>query len=379
MADSPVKIIVVDDSATLRLTLERFLGARYELRSAEDGAEGIRLYEEFRPDIVLLDINMPVVDGFGVIEHIRNAARDTDAFILMLTAAAEATLKPRALNLGANDFLLKPFDRTELMARVGVAERQVMLTRNLRATAGRLRREIAQVGQLQATLLPTSFPEFEGLRVESLYMPSGQASGDYYDVFPAGGVCRVVIADVSGHGARAAFIMAIVRTLFRLRGPRYQDIAATVDTINEQLREVIGAESDFVTLFAADIDLTGNSMEYVNAGHCPGLLHHADGRVESLGPDAPVLGFFDMAIKARSVKLTPGCQLFLFTDGFYEWATAGGEHLGAERFWEMAASNFTGRGPFLDRLMERLRGVADGTPRFRDDLTALWMSMEGAE
>ena len=372
----PITILVVDDSRTMRLTLTRFLGDLYEVVQAENGQQGIAQYDALTPDILLLDINMPDVDGFGVIEHIRTVRGDQDAFILMLTAEEEHSLKPRALNLGANDFLYKPFDRTELLARVGVAARQIRLLRERQTYLERITHEIEMVASLQSRLLPTRTPYLRGARVKSLYRPSGQASGDYYDFFPVGeNRLRAVVADVSGHGARAAFLMAIVRTLMRVAATDFIDLPQTFMRINSHLRELIGDADDFLTMFAADIDFATKKIEYINAGHCPGMLI-SGASITALTPQAPILGFFDVHYASDCVSFDSPAQLFLYTDGFYEWQPRPDHYLGHEAFWEMASATVAEGDAFLDVLMTRLEELTDGLPVFRDDLTALWIQLE---
>ncbi len=372
--DTTIKILVVDDSITMRQTLELILGRHYVVETAQDGEQGIELFHSFQPDIILLDINMPIVDGFGVIEHIRTVAKDPDTFILMLTAEEYETFKPKALNLGANDFLFKPFDRTELLARVGVAVRQVTLNRKLRGYVRKASRELELVASLQSTLLPQASPVFENASINSVYRPSGQASGDYYDYFAVGeGALRVVIADVSGHGARAAFIMAIVRTLFRITTTYFMDLQETLTLVNTHLCQIIGKEPDFVTVFAADIDFHRNIMDYTNCGHCPGMLKTAEGSILKLGSLYPMLGFFNQSFQPGSVPFDIGSELFLFTDGFYEWQPSPGKFLDLDRFWSLAEDSIRQDGPFLDILMHKLDSLAQDQTSFRDDLTALWV------
>jgi sigma-B regulation protein RsbU (phosphoserine phosphatase) len=368
-----VKILIVDDSTTMRQTLKLILERIYTVEDAEDGYVALEIYPSFKPDIILLDLNMPRIDGFGVIEHIRSVLNDQDVFILVLTAEDLESFKPRALNLGANDFLYKPFERTELIARVGVAERQIRLTRQLREYLRKASLELEMVASLQIRLLPRERLSFKGLHVNNLYLPSGLASGDYYDYFPvAENVLRCVTADVSGHGARAAFIMGIVRTLFRLATTAYLDLRQTMTLINEHLIDIVGEESDFVTVFAADIDVVEHRMVSLNCGHCPGMLLTPEGETVRLTPQTTFLGFFPMRFEQEEAPFPPGSQLFLYTDGFFEWELEPRRQFGLERFWALAEKSLknTGTAPLVN-LMSAMAEAAQDKPRFTDDLTAL--------
>lgn len=376
-----IRVLVVDDETSTRDSLrDMLLDFSYEVATASDGVEAIESYRSFEPDIILLDMNMPRMGGLEFIRHLRDEEGDADVLITMLTSDRTPQNKLTAFGAGANDFLYKPFDRAELLARVGVAARQVRLTSRLRRAFETMDAELAEVASLQGMLLPerepeaVSWPDVPGLAVSSLYEPSGRASGDYYDYFRLGeGVLRVVVADVSGHGARAAFLMGMVRSLFRVsrRGP--MGLADTVALVNEQLCEIIGDQDDFVTLFAADLDLERGEMAYVSAGHCPGLLLAGDAP-ERLPATATVLGFFRAEYEERRLPLPPHWRLLLFTDGFYDWPMEPGRLFGVEEFLDLAGGIMPGaEGDFPDRLMDALDAVGPGRPAFRDDVTALWI------
>jgi sigma-B regulation protein RsbU (phosphoserine phosphatase) len=391
---------VVDDSRSIRNFLGRFLKDSYPLSFAKDGDEGLETYASTRPDVVILDMNMPGRNGLEVIEAIRGGLGDQDVYIIFLTGESASDLKTEALNAGANDFLTKPVEHEELLARLGVARRHIRLNRSLRSAYDTIAREMDLVVSLQGKLLPHQSPRFPGVRIGSLYQPSGRASGDYFDYFPVGPVrpggpgepdgnpgpggiggkvLRVVIADVSGHGARAAFLMAIVRTLFRITESRYQDLVSTMALVNSHLCQIIAKEADFVTIFAADIDFANRRIEYVNAGHPPGLLLVGNGEVAPLPATAPLMGFFSVEFTSRSLDLGETARLLLYTDGLYEWeAEEDGELLGLERFAELASRLVAQGGEILDVLLDEMAQLGARPPKFRDDLTALWIEWNNA-
>ena len=373
-----IKVLVADDSKTMRDTLAGMLkDFAYEVAQAVDGQDAIDKYREFRPDIILLDLNMPKLDGVRVIEFIRRRLDDQDVLIIMVTSERSQEIKLQAFNAGANDFLNKPFDRAELLARVAVAAKQVRLNNRLRKAFRTIEQEIDLVAELQGKLLPSSSPDIEGVQIHSLYKPSGKASGDYFDHFPIQeGVLRAIVADVSGHGARAAFIMSIVRTLFRTTLTHYLDLEETFDLLNNHLCHIICKEDDFVTILAADIDFQERKLTYINAGHCPGMLKTFDGELMTLSPTASVVGFFEMDYPPRTVELPERADLFLFTDGFYDWEVSPGEFLDFDGFWEVSESLLGDSDNFLEDLMDEMQKLSKIPCRFRDDVSALWMRME---
>ncbi len=376
-AKEPIRVLVVDDSRSMRTSLAGMLeDFAYRVELAEDGEAGVERFADFAPDIVLLDMNMPRLDGLGVIRHVRRELKDQRTFIIMVTSDESPGLKLKAFTAGVDDFLNKPFDRAELLARVGVAARQVRQGRRLRSALEAIGHEIDQISSLQHRLLPDQPPHMAGVHIRSLYNPSGKASGDYFDYFPLpGGNLRAVMADVSGHGARAAFIMGIVRTLMRLTQTNYMGLPELLRMIDENLRSIIGQEPDFVTILAVDVDFAARRLAYVNAGHCPGLLRHGDGRIERLDPTATVLGFFDLEFPATEVDLGDEASLFMFTDGFYDWELEPGRLLDFDAFWAMAVEQTGRSGDYLANLMDTLRGRMGEHSEFRDDLSGLWVDM----
>ena len=369
-----IRVLVVDDSKTVLRLLTYILGQHYLLHSAEDGQEAIEAHASFKPDVIILDMNMPVKSGLEVMQHIRGVAQDHEVQIIVLTAQDTKVLKARAFAAGANDFLGKPFDREELLARVGAAARQVNLTRRLRQAYERISREIDLVAGLQKRLLPDCSPLLGDTSVECFYRPSGRASGDYYDFFTLpNGTIRIVMADVSGHGARAAFLMAVVRTLMRVSQTHYLSIGETLSLASHHLLSSIGEEPDFVTLAVADINSEAQTLTYANAGHCPPLLWSA-GQAQWLDPTSSVLGFFDQEYTTRTISFEKPASLFLYTDGWYEWRGLGREIFGLENLKSLAEKLLSEKRFTLRTLLENLCGERAG-PVFADDVTGLWVNV----
>ena len=376
MAAGDIRVLLVDDSKTVLRLLTYILGGHYVLHAAEDGQEAIEAHAAFKPDVIILDMNMPVKSGLEVMQHVRGVAQDHEVQIIVLTAQDTKALKARAFEAGANDFLGKPFDREELMARVGAAARQVNLTRRLRKAYDRISREFDLVANLQKCLLPDCTPVLGETTVECFYRPSGRASGDYYDFFTLpNGAIRVVMADVSGHGARAAFLMAVVRTLMRVSQTHYLTLAETLSLASHHLLTSIGGEPDFVTLAAADIDPGEGTLTYLNAGHCPPLLA-CGGSFRWLDATGSVLGFFEQEFRPRTITFEKPAGLFLYTDGWYEWRGLDHEIFGLESFKGLSEKLLTEGRFTLRTLLENLCGESAG-PVFMDDVTALWVDIGG--
>ena len=254
----------------------------------------------------------------------------------------------------------------------------------LRAAHDRVCGELALLAQLQKKLLPRDLPDLPGMTVLTAHHPTGLGSGDACDHFPVPGKgLRAMVADVAGHGARAAFVMAMVQTLFRvtedIRTDEFRlDLADTIILMNHRLRQIFVGERDFVTMFAFEADRERGLLRYVNAGHCPGLLRTGDG-IRRLEAMTPPLGFFELDLTPEQVSMPPGSGLLVFTDGLYEWELPDGQgYFGLERFWDLAAQAVMEPGFAPQALADRLQGLG-WPPGRHDDATLFWLEFEDQE
>ena len=380
-----IRVLIVDDSEVVRLLVGGVLKDSYPYIEADDGGTALEAWKRHNPDIILLDLNMPDVGGLEVINEVREKG-DDNTYIIVLTALDEARLKTEALNQGANDFIGKPFQRGELLARLGVATRQVRTTRALEKANRRKANELSMLAGIQKKLLPEDVPDIPGVRMHSLYRPYSPASGDYIDCIPIGDdKLRVVIADVSGHGARAAFIMAIFRTIFTFTRTYDESLSDLISLANRELREISGMDFDFITVFAADIDFKERTLEYVGAGHPPALLADGDS-IRPLKSGSPLIGIVDAPFETTVTPLPPDGGLLLYTDGFFDWPLPpdkntgqkpdnknNDQHVfGLDDFLKTARNKISLDRAFLEDIVEEIINRGAGVS-LRDDLTALWV------
>ncbi len=350
-----------------------------EVKYLEEDEDLLELYYSFRPDIIIINSDQRR-DVLEIINYIRDQANDSDVYILVILEESEWTLKEEILKQGADDFLIKPifYGEEEIMARLSVAKRHVILYRQLLIAYNRLSKEIDTVSTLQQKLLPREGLDFPGLFVDFFYQPSGRASGDYFDFFPLNeNVLRAVIADVSGHGSRAAFIMSMVRALIRASDVTSLSLNEVVSLINSELIEVIGEDIDFVTLFIGDVDVKNKKLSYINAGHCPGILVGLDNELELLGADHSVLGFFPQEFEVKRTSIENYKGLFLFTDGYYEWNLDRDNIWGFDNFKKLLKEIFKKEKEFyLDLLEFYLERCLELPPMYRDDRSSLWLKFK---
>lgn len=390
-----MSILIVDDSEFIHPQIKVFLaaGGHTDLvfaTSASEAFDILGLAEPDQPrqqfDLVLMDVVMPGMDGLEATRIIKDTPAFSELPIIIVTADATLETLRTAFDAGASDYIVKPLNKIELLARVDATlklkqetnrrreneQKLERLNRDLQLAFEQIAGEMDLIARLQGQLLPRHSPRLPGIEVKTLYRPSGRASGDYYDYFQLGNnTLRLVVADVSGHGAQAAFIMAIVRTLFHAGGQEGMKLEDTLGLVNRHLCETLGQESDFVTVFAADLNLTEGYMRYINAGHCPCLLFNGDGPPDILPSMTPPAGFVDTDYEAHTIALQPKGCLFLYTDGLYEWQVKPGQIFGLEPFLLLCEEMLPKGGSFLSNVEHRLLTLTGKKPDFTDDLTAL--------
>jgi len=370
--DSRTKILIVDDAPVNIRTLSETLRADYEIIVALDGESALRIARESAPDLILLDILMPGLDGYQVCERLAQDPVTEGIPVIFITSMSGEEDERKGFAAGAVDYVIKPFSPPLVQARVQLHVSLLRARRSAEEAYRVISREIQTVADLQLRLLPQGEFRERGLTVSSLYRPSGRASGDYYDFFSVGlGRVRLAVADVSGHGARAAFVMAMARSLFRAGAQADFSLERTVGLMNEQLIATLGDQPDFVTMFAAEIDLSRGRLEYVNAGHCPGLLRTGSGEFVELASTCPLLGFFEEAPQSASLETGDSFDLFLYTDGLYEWRTGPVEIFALERFLDLVKGRVGDEAFVASKLEEMLALAAPAPFGFDDDMTAL--------
>lgn len=371
--DSP--LLIVTASELVREALVTHISETRRTLLADTHDEAMELARSFRPALILLDTGLPDKESLSLLRALRAEPRLDDSFILVLSDESATLERLEATHAGADDFLRLPVDQAELSARVAVALRQARLSRRLHAYTRRIENEMRLVADLQNRLLPSCTPYFPGVRIDTFYQPSAEASGDYFDHFilPDGKSLRVVIADASGHGARSAVLMTMVRTLFHTGHAAATPLPEMLREINANLMDVVGNEPDFVTLFAADIALANGTMTYINAGHCPALLRHPDGERMRLTGTTSLLGFFGVGTADTSIGFPKGTRLLLYTDGFHDCSAASGRRLGIEHFMRLAEGCMESGGDVLGALRQAIAAELGNDVNYPDDVTALYI------
>ncbi len=348
---------------------------------AADGREALRLIRQEPFDLVLLDVMMPEMNGIEVLRILREEGRLNEMPVVMISAASEIEKVVECVELGAEDYLPKPFNPALLTARVRAALERRHLRGENRRQLERLTLELDRARMLQLRMVPDHFA-FDPARwdIAACMEPALEVGGDLYDLFEVrpGTLC-VAIGDVAGKGMPAALFMARTRSLLRggllqhvaLAGalPRPSEMAAL---LNVELSKN-NPDTTFVTLFLGLLDLESGRLDFCNAGHVYPLRLSAPAHAEEIRtPADPALGVIeDFDFADHQVWIQPGETLLLATDGLGDTQNRQGEPLESDLILAQAATLAgTGAQSTLDGLTEAARTFADGAPPF-DDVTLL--------
>jgi phosphoserine phosphatase RsbU/P len=363
------RVLVVDDEPGMLRAVERVLSNEHDVVSTRFSREALAMAEEFRPDLAIVDIRMPDIDGFELMTRLKACVPGIDV-ILMTGSVDDLDEKlVRALRSPAFYFIQKPFDRDVFRTLV---ERCVELRwrrEEHRQHLQHLETEMAQARAFQQSLLPARETTIGRVAVCCRYTPCSALGGDLCDYVAApGGRTALLIADVSGHGVSAAMLTAIVKSAFHASHVDGFEPLAVVERVSAGLAAF--SPDRFVTLVAALISPEEECLRYVNAGHPPVVVWGATREpiwLESTGPlVSPVL---PSTWEERVVPMFNGDHLLLYTDGISE-VLADEDGDAEERFTSAIERAAGGGSRLLDTILADVHQALSGQLQ-QDDLTLL--------
>lgn len=371
-------ILIVDDTpANLRLLSQILVQQGYHVRPVPDGPLALAAVRAEPPDLILLDIRMPEMDGYRVCEHLKADVRTRDIPIIFISALDATQDKVKAFHTGCVDYVTKPFHAAEVLARVETHLALRKLQRQLLDANRRMAEELALAGEVQTSFLPREVPACAGWQLAATLQPAREASGDFYDFISLPDArLGIVMADVSDKGAGAALYMALSCTLIRTYAPQYPaEPELVLGAVNRRILADTSA-SEFVTVFYGILDLATGTLLYSNAGHWPPFRFHAGGEGDTQGLAAtgiPLGVFEEWAWRREALQIDPGDLLVLYTDGITEAHDEQAALFGQERLLESVRASLRARGPrpptaheIQDAVLEDVRRFAGSAPRSDD-------------
>ena len=334
-------VVVVDDDITNLKMAGRILSKNnMRVTALKSGMALLDYIKTNKPDLILLDIKMPGLDGFETMRRLQEQMNPSEKIpVIFLTADDSQDAETHGLALGAMDFIKKPFIPDVLVLRVRHTIDLVRLQRNLEQENERIRSELAMASRIQSAMLPGIFPAFPERKEFDIYAsmdPVRGVGGDFFDFFfiDRDHLC-LLIADVSGKGIPAALFMMASKIILADNAKSGKSPAQILQDTNEAIC-ANNPEEMFVTVWLGILDISTGLLTTANAGHEYPALMHADGQFELFRDRHGLVvgGMPGVKYHEHSLQMYPGSKLFVYTDGVPEATDAENALFGTTRMLE---------------------------------------------
>src|SRR6201987_1674165 len=338
--DEKKTVLLVDDTPANIQVVNSILKDIYKIRIATNGPKALELAKVAPPpDLVLLDVMMPEMDGYEGCKSLKSDPGTRDIPVIFLTGQTEVADETRGFDVGAVDYIHKPFSPAVVKARVQTH----LVLRGIREQLAQelvtIQKELETARQIQMSILPSEIPEIDGLDIAARYVPMTAVAGDFYDFIVVDDKhIGILVADVSGHGMPAALIASMLKIALAAQAANAADPAKVLLGLNQTLCGKF--QHHFVTAAYLFVDMEKRTLTYAGAGHPPLLLWGgASAGVRAIEENGLFLGKFDFAhYSSVEIPLEAGGWALLYTDGIAETTDPAGTEFGAERFREFLAA-----------------------------------------
>jgi sigma-B regulation protein RsbU (phosphoserine phosphatase) len=357
------------------------------VEQATNGREALEAIARQNFDLILLDIMMPEMDGFEVLQSLKAQDKLVDLPVIVISALTDLEPVVRCIELGAEDFILKPFNATLLRARILSTLEKKKLRDAMREELARKQEELNDARALQLALVPADYRGSHDGRLVSIDIvlePAKELGGDLADYFLIGKELIVtLLGDVSGKGAGAALMMARTQALFRALSLREDalEIFGAPERAANLVNAVLSRDNHscmFVTMLLTVLDVKSGRLACVRAGHVAPFLINGAGAVHRLLPETTLpLGLYEGDhYRSSVIELQAGDELLIVTDGVTEAMNAADELFGEPRVAEFMAES-AGDG-MLGRLVAQVRQFEEGLAP-SDDLAAIHLRIDATD
>jgi len=369
--DQKKTVLLVDDAPANIQVVNSILKDIYKIRIATNGAKALELANATPPpDLILLDVMMPEMDGYEVCTRLKRDSQTRDIPVIFLTGQTEIEDETRGFAVGAVDYIHKPFSPAVVMARVQTHLVLRGIREQLALQLQTIQKELETARQIQMSILPAEIPKLEGLDIAARYIPMTSVAGDFYDfILVDEKHLGILIADVSGHGMPAALIASMLKIALAAQVPHAADPAQVLSGLNQALCGKF--QHHYVTAAYLFVDMAKGMLTYAGAGHPPMLLWGGSSSgVRDVVENGLFLGKFPWATySSLELALSAGDWCLLYTDGIPETANHSEIEFGTNHFREfLSAEESTSANQFSDRLLEELsRWAARGPGEELDD------------
>ncbi len=377
----PLTILIAEDSAADRMLLSSIVRRQgHEVLTAANGAEAVEAFRQQRPQLVLMDAMMPVMDGFEAARQIKALAGETLVPIIFLTSLTESEALARCLEAGGDDFLAKPYNQVILTAKIKAMDR----LRRLQATVLKQRDQIARHHDYLLNEQRVAKAVFDKVahsgclnapNIRYLQSPYALFNGDLLlAAFTPAGDMHVLLGDFTGHGLPAAVgAMPLAEVFYGMTAKGY-GLSETLREMNAKLKRILPVDM-FCCATLLCLSFQRRSVEVWNGGMPDGYLHSiASGERTPLKARHLPLGVLSPQTFDDRTEVFPmavGDRVFLLSDGVIDTCDADEQLFGVERLQQVFAAN---RQP--DRLFEEIeQALRDFRGEARDDVSMVEVSL----
>jgi serine phosphatase RsbU (regulator of sigma subunit) len=381
------KILIVDDEPFNVDYLEQELeDSGCKIFSATNGQEALEKVRSETPDLILLDIMMPVMDGFEVLSHLKADPSMRDIPVIVISANSDLQSMVKGIQLGAEDYLPKPFEPVLLHARISSSLEKKRLRDLQQLYLKSLERELDIAREIQKGFLPYELPGVDGWEIAAYFKAAREVAGDFYDAFLLrDGNLVCVVGDVCDKGVGAALFMTLFRSLIRVTSTtdvffngretgsltpagRLQHV---VTFTNNYITETHYNASMFATIFVGIFNPQDGTLTYINCGNEPPLILGKDCVVTTLPPTGPVVGIIpDARFSVKETKVEKGDILLAFTDGIPDSKNIENEFFGTQNLIAALGDRNISPSELIKNIETRLHQFIGTADQF-DDITLL--------
>ena len=372
--DQKKTVLLVDDAPSNIQVVNSILKDIYKIRIATNGAKALQLVKVAPPpDLILLDVTMPGMDGFEVCRRLKTDSETRDIPVIFLTGQTEIEDETHGFDVGAVDYIHKPFSPAVVKARVQTHLVLRGIREQLALQLLAMQKELETARQIQLSILPDEIPRIQGLDIAARYITMNAVAGDFYDFIVVDDKhLGILVADVSGHGMPAALIASMLKIALAAQVAHAADPARVLLGLNQALCGKF--QHHYVTAAYMYVDMVKRTLTYAGAGHPPLLLWGGSSAgVRDVAENGLFLGKFDFATYSSvEVPLEGGDWGLLYTDGIPETTNQSGTEFGTDRFKQfLAAEQNTSADHFANGLLKELSSWSARAPGedLDDDIT----------
>ena len=381
MVNPPIVLVVDDEAFNVDYLFQELEDFGVTTISAKDGIEALEQVGRHSPDLVLLDIMMPKMDGFAVLAKMKSEETFRDIPIIIISANSDMQHVLKGIAMGAEDYLPKPFDPLLLRARVNASLEKKRFRNLEKEYLKGLERELEIGRQIQAGFLPKEIVSPQGWEISAFFRAAREVAGDFYDVFLVeDDRLALIVGDVTDKGVGAALYMALYRSLLRaylstsgfVKNGTKNGLSEAASFVNNYICRVHHSVM-YLTAFMAILDPWSGKLAFVSAGHDFPLVVRRNGDIQELKPTGPAIGILeDRVFGLGEIQLELGDTLLVYTDGLLDLRNNAGSSFGPN-LRGLVGRKTNGTRVLIANIVSQADDFCAGTVQY-DDITILGIS-----